>query len=142
MSLPTPSCTWLLRDAGSELKGTNRPTPHARPRRRTPNEPATPQRLADLGVLYWKLDADAFAEDYQRDPKLAAIRKARNYSYTVRGCVLRPGWWGGGGPAGKGPLHCLLPLARPRSYMAGCHWYFFLVPLVHLHIKKKTGHAL
>ena len=35
-------------------------------------------------MLYWKLDADAYKDDYQKDPKLMAIRKARNYSYTVR----------------------------------------------------------
>eukprot|EP00983_Pelagomonas_calceolata_P113913 1160037-Pelagomonas_calceolata.AAC.9 len=51
--------------------------------RKTPNEVATPQKLAELGVLYWKLDADKYKDDYQQDPKLMAIRKARNYSFTV-----------------------------------------------------------
>lgn len=49
---------------------------------------ATPQKLAELGVLYWKLDADSYKEDYQKDPRLMAIRKARNYSYTVSAPVV------------------------------------------------------
>ncbi|KAF5840497.1 aci-reductone dioxygenase [Dunaliella salina] len=53
------------------------------PHKKTPNEVATPQKLAELGVLYWKLDADKYKDDYQQDPKLMAIRKARNYSFTV-----------------------------------------------------------
>mmetsp|Transcript_1824 Transcript_1824/g.4671 ORF Transcript_1824/g.4671 Transcript_1824/m.4671 type:complete len:211 (-) Transcript_1824:212-844(-) len=52
------------------------------PHKKTPNEVATPQKLAELGVLYWKLDADKYKDDYQQDPKLMAIRKARNYSFT------------------------------------------------------------
>lgn len=40
-------------------------------------------------MLYWKLDADK----HETDPRLAAIRKVYNYSYTVR--VPRVG-----GPAG------------------------------------------
>ena len=38
------------------------------------------EKLRDLGVLYWKLDAD----NHVTDPKLAAIRKARGYSYQVK----------------------------------------------------------
>jgi hypothetical protein len=37
-------------------------------------------------VLAWRLDADA----HERDPRLAAIRKVRGYSYVVRA----PGWNG------------------------------------------------
>lgn len=53
-----------------------------------PNEPAALSKLAQLGVLYWQLDADL----HETDPKLAAIRKVYNYSYMVSTfCV---GWWG------------------------------------------------
>lgn len=45
-----------------------------------PNQPAALSKLAQLGVLYWQLDADA----HETDPKLAAIRKVYNYSYMVR----------------------------------------------------------
>ena len=37
------------------------------------------EELRDLGVLYWKLDAD----NHEHDPKLQAIREARGYSYQV-----------------------------------------------------------
>mmetsp|Transcript_18741 Transcript_18741/g.40301 ORF Transcript_18741/g.40301 Transcript_18741/m.40301 type:complete len:202 (-) Transcript_18741:796-1401(-) len=47
------------------------------PHRLNPNKPATLEKLRGLGVLYWKLDAD----NYETDPRLAAIRKIRNYSY-------------------------------------------------------------
>ena len=40
----------------------------------------TPEQLRALGVLCWRLDADA----YKTDPKLRAIREARGYSYEVR----------------------------------------------------------
>lgn len=40
----------------------------------------SPQQLRELGVLCWRLDADA----YRTDPKLRAIRGARGYSYEVR----------------------------------------------------------
>lgn len=46
--------------------------------RRTPNKPATLEDLARLGVKTWQLDADA----YETDPKLAAVRKVRGYSYS------------------------------------------------------------
>lgn len=48
-----------------------------------PNEPAALSKLAQLGVLYWQLDADL----HETDPKLAAIRKVYNYSYMVRPSV-------------------------------------------------------
>lgn len=48
-------------------------------RRQTPNKPCSLAKLRELGVLYWKLDAD----NHETDPRLAAIRKVRNYSYTV-----------------------------------------------------------
>ncbi|MEW5306061.1 MAG: hypothetical protein WDW38_010002 [Sanguina aurantia] len=47
------------------------------PHRCEPNQPAALSKLAQLGVLYWQLDADA----HETDPKLAAIRKVYNYSY-------------------------------------------------------------
>lgn len=46
------------------------------PHRLDPNQPASLAKLAELGVLYWRLDADA----YETDPKLAAIRKVRGYN--------------------------------------------------------------
>lgn len=45
-----------------------------------PNEPCSLSALRKLGVLSWKLDAD----NHEADPRLAAIRKVRGYSYTVR----------------------------------------------------------
>lgn len=47
--------------------------------RRTPNEPVSVEELRRLGVLSWHFDSD----DFQSDPKLAAIRAARGYSYQV-----------------------------------------------------------
>lgn len=47
------------------------------PHRCIPNRPCSLETLRGLGVLSWRLDADA----YPNDGKLAAIRKARNYSY-------------------------------------------------------------
>jgi cupin superfamily acireductone dioxygenase involved in methionine salvage len=46
--------------------------------RQTPAKPASLAALQELGVLYWRLDADA----HETDPKLAAIRKVRGYSYV------------------------------------------------------------
>lgn len=48
------------------------------PHRLEPNQPVSPQKLAELGVLYWHLDADK----WENDPKLEAIRKVRGYSYV------------------------------------------------------------
>eukprot|EP00891_Asterochloris_glomerata_P000492 jgi/Astpho2/492/fgenesh1_pm.00011_%23_32_t len=48
-----------------------------KPHRQQPNKPASVDKLRELGVLSWSLDADSF----ESDPKLQAIRKARNYSY-------------------------------------------------------------
>ncbi|KAL4426984.1 hypothetical protein ABPG77_009545 [Micractinium sp. CCAP 211/92] len=48
------------------------------PHRRTPNKPCPPEALHALGVRLWVLDADKYESG---DPKLAAIRKARGYSY-------------------------------------------------------------
>jgi hypothetical protein len=49
--------------------------------RRTPNEPVSVADLRRLGVLSWHLNSSDGLED---DPQLAAIRKARGYSYQVR----------------------------------------------------------
>lgn len=46
--------------------------------RQTPNKPAAAAALAALGVLTWRLSGD----DWENDPKLAAIRKVRNYTYS------------------------------------------------------------
>lgn len=48
--------------------------------RQVPDRPVSPQQLRELGVLCWRLDADA----YRTDPRLRAIREARGYSYEVR----------------------------------------------------------
>ncbi|KAI8467010.1 MAG: aci-reductone dioxygenase, partial [Monoraphidium minutum] len=48
------------------------------PHQRVPNKPCPLAELNRLGVKSWKLDADA----HETDPKLAAIRKVRNYSYS------------------------------------------------------------
>ncbi|XP_073530307.1 acireductone dioxygenase isoform X2 [Phyllobates terribilis] len=42
-----------------------------------PNQPASEQELQQLGVYYYKLDAD----NYETDPELAKIRKENNYSW-------------------------------------------------------------
>jgi 1,2-dihydroxy-3-keto-5-methylthiopentene dioxygenase len=42
------------------------------------------QELRALGVLSWKLDADK----WENDPKLEAIRKVHNYSYTVSSLAM------------------------------------------------------
>jgi hypothetical protein len=59
------------------------------PCRQAPNKPCPLAKLRELGVLYWRLDADS----HESDPRLAAIRRVRNYSYTVGG-------WGGRPPPG------------------------------------------
>ena len=58
--------------------------------RQEPNVPVTLEQLAEIGVLYWKLDADK----YEDDPALEAIREERGYSYQVR-AVLQCVWRGG-----------------------------------------------
>eukprot|EP00850_Spirogloea_muscicola_P010332 SM000060S19664 [mRNA] locus=s60:481594:483853:+ [translate_table: standard] len=45
--------------------------------RLSPNQPVSSSKLDDLGVLQWHLDAD----QWESDPKLAAIREERGYSY-------------------------------------------------------------
>eukprot|EP00850_Spirogloea_muscicola_P020342 SM000213S06807 [mRNA] locus=s213:84456:86608:+ [translate_table: standard] len=45
--------------------------------RLSPNQPVSSNKLDDLGVLQWRLDAD----QWESDPKLAAIREERGYSY-------------------------------------------------------------
>lgn len=47
--------------------------------RLVPNEPCPLEKLAELGVLAYKLDADK----HETDPRLAAIRKVRGYTYGV-----------------------------------------------------------
>jgi len=43
-----------------------------------PNQPCSLETLKNLGVVYWKLDADT----YETDPKLIAIRKVHKYNWT------------------------------------------------------------
>lgn len=49
-----------------------------KPHRLVPNEPCGAEKLARLGVLYWRLDQSK-SED---DPRLEAIKKCRGYSYS------------------------------------------------------------
>lgn len=55
-------------------------------RRRTPNEAVSIEQLRALGVLSWHLNTT----DLESDPKLAAIRAARGYSYHVRAAWFIP----------------------------------------------------
>ncbi|KIY99644.1 1,2-dihydroxy-3-keto-5-methylthiopentene dioxygenase [Monoraphidium neglectum] len=63
---------WYMDDSEEDQR-----LPHRRARR-SPNKPATLSDLSKLGVTTWQLDADA----HETDPKLAAVRKVRGYSYT------------------------------------------------------------
>lgn len=47
------------------------------PHKQEPNKPCPVSKLRELGVLSWKLDADA----YESDENLEAIRAVRGYSY-------------------------------------------------------------
>ena len=56
-----------------------------------PNKPATPELLRKLGISYWKVPPDVFIYPVKAvpwdpkdalDPKLMAIRDARDYSYA------------------------------------------------------------
>mmetsp|Transcript_397 Transcript_397/g.1010 ORF Transcript_397/g.1010 Transcript_397/m.1010 type:complete len:282 (+) Transcript_397:129-974(+) len=56
-----------------------------------PNKPATVEVLKDLGIAYWKMDAESFEYPVKAipwdpkdatDPKLKALRDARGYSYA------------------------------------------------------------
>lgn len=57
---------------------------YAPPARRLPDtvplKPVSLDRLQDLGILYWHLDA---ADKHETDPKLAAIRKVCLFSYST-----------------------------------------------------------
>jgi 1,2-dihydroxy-3-keto-5-methylthiopentene dioxygenase len=59
--------------------------------RLTPNKPASIQNLRDLGIAYWKMDAETYSYPAKAipwdpkdaaDPKLMAIRDERGYSYA------------------------------------------------------------
>eukprot|EP00475_Leptophrys_vorax_P002068 TRINITY_DN11179_c0_g1_i1.p1 TRINITY_DN11179_c0_g1~~TRINITY_DN11179_c0_g1_i1.p1 ORF type:complete len:200 (+),score=14.97 TRINITY_DN11179_c0_g1_i1:48-602(+) len=47
------------------------------PHRLEPNEPCSMETLSELGVLYWRLDADS----WETNAELKQIRQERNYSY-------------------------------------------------------------
>ena len=103
----------------------------APPSRLSPNEPCPPEALHALGVRYWALDAGRYEAG---DPQLAAIRKARGYSYED--CItITPGgvglscrlagerWhaegWASAASACVGQLcSCSAPHARPSSLPA------------------------
>lgn len=59
--------------------------------RQEPNKPCTVETLKDLGIDYWKMDADSFEYPTKAvpwnpkdavDPKLSALRDDRGYSYA------------------------------------------------------------
>ncbi|KAG7328529.1 hypothetical protein KOW79_008473 [Hemibagrus wyckioides] len=47
------------------------------PHKLHPNQPVSLQELRDIGVCYWKLNADI----YENDPELQKIREEKGYSY-------------------------------------------------------------
>ncbi|XP_051942671.1 acireductone dioxygenase [Hippocampus zosterae] len=48
-----------------------------KPHKLDPNRPVSLEELKQLGVFYWKLNADI----YETDPELQCIRKERGYSF-------------------------------------------------------------
>ncbi|XP_048830367.1 acireductone dioxygenase [Brienomyrus brachyistius] len=59
---------WFMDDSDSDPR-----LPH----KKEPNEPVSPEELKELGVFYWKLNADI----YETDPELQKIRDEQGYSY-------------------------------------------------------------
>ena len=62
-----------------------------KPNKLEPNVPVTAAQMKELGISYWKMDADAFEYPIKSvpwdpkdamDPKLKALRDARGYSYA------------------------------------------------------------
>lgn len=49
------------------------------PHQKNPPEFVSVEKLAELGVLYWKLNPN----DYENDEELKKIRESRGYSYMV-----------------------------------------------------------
>lgn len=49
------------------------------PHHRDPPEYVSPQQLAEIGVLYWRLNP----QNYENDDELKKIRETRGYSYMV-----------------------------------------------------------
>lgn len=73
---------WLIPDSIDDQK---------KPNKMEPNVPVQAADLRDIGISYWKMDADAFTYPTKAvpwdpkdavDPKLSAIRDARGYSYA------------------------------------------------------------
>ncbi|KAH9622220.1 hypothetical protein KSS87_003843 [Heliosperma pusillum] len=52
---------------------------HSLPCHTNPKQFVSLDTLAEIGVLYWKLNA----KDYENDPELNKIREERGYNYTV-----------------------------------------------------------
>ncbi|XP_059376881.1 acireductone dioxygenase [Carassius carassius] len=59
---------WYMDESSEEQK-----LPH----RLKPNQPVTLTQLEQIGVYYWKLNAD----NYENDPELQKIREEKGYSY-------------------------------------------------------------
>jgi hypothetical protein len=64
----------------------------------SPNKPATVEVLKDLGIQFWKMDAETYSYPAKAipwdpkdatDPKLKAIRDAREYTYIRMSSLLQ-----------------------------------------------------
>ena len=73
---------WLMPDTVED---------QCKPNKLEPNVPVTPAQMKDLGISYWKMDAESFEYPVKSvpwdpkdatDPKLKALRDARGYSYA------------------------------------------------------------
>jgi 1,2-dihydroxy-3-keto-5-methylthiopentene dioxygenase len=76
---------WIMPD--DNLDGSDQCLPN----RCSPDIPVTVQELKNLGISFWKLDADSYEYPIKAvpwdpsdavDPKLKALRDARGYSYA------------------------------------------------------------
>ncbi|XP_024394211.1 acireductone dioxygenase 1 [Physcomitrium patens] len=63
-----PMEAWYMDDSADDQR---------KPHHRSPPEYVSLEKLAELGVLHWVLDADSF----ETDPELQRIRKERGYNY-------------------------------------------------------------
>ncbi|KAG0625498.1 hypothetical protein M758_2G060100 [Ceratodon purpureus] len=63
-----PMEAWYMDDSAEDQR---------KPHHRDPPEYVSLDKLAELGVLHWVLDADS----YENDPELQKIRKERGYNY-------------------------------------------------------------
>jgi 1,2-dihydroxy-3-keto-5-methylthiopentene dioxygenase len=73
---------WIMPNAVEDQKALNK---------LEPNEPVTPEMMKELGVAFWKMDAESFTYPVKSvpwdpkdsmDPRLSQIRDDRGYSYA------------------------------------------------------------